>query len=65
MPSQSDKLRKIERLIKGKLPKTDLPEGIPNAELELPKINRNKRNFHKSSFYSRKKRYKTLCCKLC
>ena len=37
MPSQSDKLIKIERLIKAKLSKTNLPEGLPRAEHEAPK----------------------------
>lgn len=37
MPSQSDKLIKIERLIKAKLSKTNLPEGLPRAEQEAPK----------------------------
>ena len=37
MPSQSDKLIKIERLIKTKLSKSNLPQGLPRAELDAPK----------------------------
>lgn len=40
MPSQSDKLRKIEKLIELKLPKSNLPEGLPEAEHEAPKAQR-------------------------
>lgn len=40
MPSQSDKLRKIERLIETKLPQADLPKGLPKAEHEAPKAER-------------------------
>lgn len=38
MPSQSDKLNKIERLIKSKLPKSKLPKGLPKPEHDSPKI---------------------------
>ncbi len=38
MPSQSDKLRKIERLIETKLIESKLPDGLPTAEHEVPKI---------------------------
>ena len=37
MPSQSDKLRKIENLIAAKLPQAELPQGLPEAELPAPK----------------------------
>ncbi|MBN2306401.1 DEAD/DEAH box helicase [Candidatus Peregrinibacteria bacterium] len=37
MPSQSDKLKKIERLIELKLPQLNLPEGLPEPELPAPK----------------------------
>jgi len=37
MPSQSDKLRKIEHLIEMKLPQVNLPEGLPAAEMPPPK----------------------------
>lgn len=37
MPSQSDKLRKIENLIETKLLQKHLPEGLPDPELEAPK----------------------------
>ncbi len=40
MPSQSDKLRKIERLIESRLRQVDLPEGLPEPELEAPKAQR-------------------------
>ncbi len=40
MPSQSDKLRKIERLIEAKLPKSNLPEGLPEPEHDAPKAQR-------------------------
>ena len=40
MPSQSDKLRKIEHLIELKLPQAKLPEGMPEAEHEAPKAQR-------------------------
>ncbi|MBU1018323.1 DEAD/DEAH box helicase [Patescibacteria group bacterium] len=40
MPSQSDKLRKIEHLIETKLPQTILPEGLPEPEREAPKAQR-------------------------
>lgn len=40
MPSQSDKLRKIERLIEAKLTKANLPEGMPEPEHEAPKAQR-------------------------
>ncbi|MBU0727703.1 DEAD/DEAH box helicase [Patescibacteria group bacterium] len=40
MPSQNDKLNKIERLIKSKLSKTKLPEGLPSPEQEAPKAYR-------------------------
>ena len=40
MPSQSDKLRKIERLIESKLSEAKLPEGLPTAEHEAPKAQR-------------------------
>jgi len=37
MPSQSDKLRKIERLIEMKLSASDLPKDLPEAIHEAPK----------------------------
>ena len=37
MPSQSDKLRKIERLIETKLSKANLPHGLPEPEMDAPK----------------------------
>ncbi|MBU1712271.1 MAG: DEAD/DEAH box helicase, partial [Proteobacteria bacterium] len=37
MPSQSDKLRKIERLIETKLPQKNLPAGMPEPQHEAPK----------------------------
>lgn len=40
MPSQSDKLRKIERLIETKLLQKNLPEGLPEPENEAPKAQR-------------------------
>ncbi len=40
MPSQSDKLRKIEHLIEAKLSKIHLPKGIPEPEIEAPKAER-------------------------
>jgi len=40
MPSQSDKLRKIERLIEAKLPQANLPTGLPEPEYEAPKAQR-------------------------
>lgn len=40
MPSQSDKLRKIERLIEAKLSQTHLPEGMSEPEREAPKAER-------------------------
>ncbi|MBU0578056.1 DEAD/DEAH box helicase [Patescibacteria group bacterium] len=40
MPSQSDKLRKIERLIELKLSQTDLPKELPAPEHEAPKAHR-------------------------
>ena len=40
MPSQSDKLRKIERLIEAKIPQKALPGNLPEAELEAPKAER-------------------------
>lgn len=43
MPSQSDKLRKIEHLIETKLPQADLPKGLPEAEYEAPKAQRVRR----------------------
>ncbi|QQR84015.1 DEAD/DEAH box helicase [Candidatus Peregrinibacteria bacterium] len=38
MPSEGDKLYKIERLINAKLPKSDLPKGLPEATLEIPEV---------------------------
>lgn len=38
MPSQTDKLRKIERLIETKLIETKLPDGLPKPEYDAPKI---------------------------
>lgn len=43
MPSQSDKLRKIEHLIETKLPQANLPEGLPEPEHEAPKAQRVRR----------------------
>ncbi|PIZ72958.1 hypothetical protein COY07_02585 [Candidatus Peregrinibacteria bacterium CG_4_10_14_0_2_um_filter_43_11] len=40
MPSQSDKLRKIERLIEAKIPIINLPKGLPEPEQEAPKVHR-------------------------
>ncbi len=40
MPSQSDKLRKIERLIEARLSEAKLPEGLPEAVHEAPKASR-------------------------
>lgn len=40
MPSQSDKLRKIERLIETKLLQKNLPEGLPEPEHDAPKAQR-------------------------
>jgi ATP-dependent RNA helicase RhlE len=37
LPSQSDKLRKIEHLIEAKIPEKTLPEGLPDPEHEAPK----------------------------
>lgn len=38
MPSQSDKLRKIERLIEAKIPQAALPGNLPAPEHEAPKV---------------------------
>lgn len=38
MPSQSDKLRKIENLIATKLPQAALPQGLPEPEFVAPKV---------------------------
>jgi ATP-dependent RNA helicase RhlE len=43
MPSQSDKLRKIERLTKTKLPEVDVPAGLPEPEYAAPKAQRVRR----------------------
>ncbi len=43
IPSQSDKLKKIERLIETKLFQKDLPEGLPEPEREAPKAQRIRR----------------------
>ena len=43
MPSQNDKLRKIERLIELKLTQTKLPEGMPEPELDAPKAQKVRR----------------------
>lgn len=43
MPSQSDKLRKIERLIETKIPEARLPEGLPAAEFIAPKAEKVRR----------------------
>ncbi len=43
MPSQSDKLRKIERLIEAKISKTDLPKELPEAEYDAPKAQKIRR----------------------
>jgi ATP-dependent RNA helicase RhlE len=43
MPSQSDKLRKIERLIESKLPESKLPEGLPEPIREAPKAQKQRR----------------------
>ncbi|MBU0706021.1 DEAD/DEAH box helicase [Patescibacteria group bacterium] len=40
MPSQSDKLRKIEHLIETKLPQKNLPAGMPEPQHEAPKAQR-------------------------
>ena len=40
MPSQSDKLRKIERLIETKIRQANLPSGLPEPEHEVPKAQR-------------------------
>ncbi len=43
MPSQSDKLRKIERLIEAKLPQAKLPGGLPEPEYVAPKADKVRR----------------------
>ena len=55
MPSQSDKLRKIERLIKSKLPETGLPEGLPAPEHEAPKAHMQRRGT-RMTFSARRRR---------
>jgi len=42
MPSQSDKLRKIERLIETKLPQANLPSGLPEPEYAAPKAQKSR-----------------------
>ena len=54
MPSQSDKLRKIERLIETKLRKANLPGGLPEPEHEAPKAQR-VRSGSRTSFRARRK----------
>lgn len=60
MPSQSDKLRKIERLIKAQLPKANLPEGLPEPQHEAPKAHMvrrgNRRSFSAKGSGGRRKR---------
>jgi len=48
MPSQSDKLKKIERLIQAKLPQADLPKELPKPEHEAPKAHRERRGIRTS-----------------
>lgn len=52
MPSQSDKLRKIERLIESKISKADLPGGLPEPIHDAPKTQRSRIGTRTS--YSRK-----------
>jgi len=53
MPSQSDKLRKIERLIESKIEKSALPQGLPEPQYEAPKATRTRRG-GKTSFRRRR-----------
>ncbi len=55
MPSQTDKLRKIERLIEQKIQSKKLPEGLPEAEHEAPKAQRSRQG-NRTTFRRRKKR---------
>jgi len=55
MPSQSDKLRKIERLIEDKLSETNLPSGLPEAQYEAPKAQRSRRG-SRTTFSAKRKR---------
>ena len=54
MPSQSDKLRKIEHLIETKLTQTGLPEGLPQPEFEAPKAHMQRRGT-RMTFSSRRR----------
>lgn len=54
MPSQSDLLRKIERLIGAKLPQANLPTGLPAPEHEAPKAQR-QRQGSRTSFRPRRR----------
>ena len=55
MPSQSDKLRKIERLIEDKLSKTNLPSGLPEAQYEAPKAQRSRQG-SRTTFRAKRRR---------
>ncbi len=55
MPSQSDKLRKIERLIESKLPQKTLPEGLPEPQYEAPKAQRS-RSGSRTTFRAKRRR---------
>lgn len=57
MPSQSDKLRKIERLIEKKLVQTSLPKDLPQAEYAAPKADR-VRQGNRTTYSANKKRRK-------
>ncbi|MBN2087365.1 DEAD/DEAH box helicase [Candidatus Peregrinibacteria bacterium] len=54
MPSQSDKLRKIELLTESKLRKSELPEGLPAPIYDGPKAQVVRRGTH-TTFKSRRK----------
>ncbi len=60
MPSQSDKLRKIERLIENKIPESTLPEGLPDPEFIAPKakkVRRGSRTTYRSKKSSGRRRW--------
>jgi ATP-dependent RNA helicase RhlE len=56
MPSQSDKLRKIERLIEAKLPQANLPKELPAPEFTAPKADKMRRGSHTTYGEQRNKR---------
>lgn len=55
-PSESDKLRKIERLIKDRIPKANLPTGLPEPiEEAAPRRGGGRRVGGKRSFFARRR----------